>query len=498
MRKIGSFLRNLPLQTKLILVYLSTTGLILGVNVYLYININNMLSRLDLIYESNIVLSSLSDSLEDLQDNMIGYLNTKTTDAIEGYYIASQNYSDELEKLTDIVSSSDSLRMERNIKKMSERYLYYTDLAVEAKRGRNVEKYKYYSEEAEELYHYINVYITNLNTEQFKSNTLDYTVLSASLRYMEIFNTGVFVAVAFANVLLVLLVIRNITTPLKNLSTIANEVATGNLNVELVDVYSKDEVGVVSNAFNQMIVSVRNYIEQLTTSMENERTLKEKELKMETHLKDAQLKYLQAQINPHFLFNTLNAGAQLAMMEDADKTYEYIQTMAKFFRYNIKKDHDSVPIKEELDLIDNYIYILNVRFSGEIHYKKEVDENLLGIMMPSMILQPIVENAVNYGIRNIDWEGRIFLHVYEENSMAYISITDNGIGVSPEQVERIMNFDLQKDDISDDSNGIGLGNVINRLRLFYGTDDVFEIESPGENQGTCVTIKIPLKEDPNV
>ena len=119
---------------------------------------------------------------------------------------------------------------------------------------------------------------------------------------------------------------------------------------------------------------------------------------METHLKDAQLKYLQAQINPHFLFNSLNAGAQLAMMESADRTYDYIQNMAAFFRYNIKKDHDEVTLEEEIRLVDNYIYILNVRFSGEIHFEKKVDESLLGVHIPSMLLQPIVENSVLHGI----------------------------------------------------------------------------------------------------
>lgn len=98
--------------------------------------------------------------------------------------------------------------------------------------------------------------------------------------------------------------------------------------------------------------------------------MKEKELLMETHLKDAQLKYLQAQINPHFLFNSLNAGAQLAMMESADRTYDYIQNMAAFFRYNIKKDHDEVTLEEEIRLVDNYIYILNVRFSGRSILRK--------------------------------------------------------------------------------------------------------------------------------
>ena len=216
---------------------------------------------------------------------------------------------------------------------------------------------------------------------------------------------------------------------------------------------------------------------------------------METHLKDAQLKYLQAQINPHFLFNTLNAGAQLAMMEDADRTYEYIQNVADFFRYNIKKNHDSVSLREELEMVDTYIYILNVRFSGEIHYEKNVDEDLEHISVPVMILQPVVENSVNYGIRDIRWEGKINLSVYRQDDFVYISIEDNGIGIEQDKIDKIMASELKESDVKGDSNGIGLDNVIGRLKLYYDRDDVFEISSPGHNKGTKVIIRIPLEEE---
>lgn len=493
--KIKEKISNLPLQTKLVAVYCLTTLLILGVNLFMYSNINGMLRRLDQIYVSNLDLNELADSLERVQSSMNNYLNTKTSDAMEEYYKAYQTYRDHVEDLSDGVTGSESQRMERNIKEMSEKYLALTEQAIEAKRGRNVEKYRTYSEDAEAIYRYIGTYISSLNNEQFKSNSANYSLLSRSLRYVEVVNTVVLIVVAGSNILLVIMVIRNITKPLKSLSTVANQVAGGNLDVELLEVSSQDEVGIVSYAFNQMIISIRNYIDRLKNSMNNERALKEKELKMETHLKDAQLKYLQAQINPHFLFNTLNAGAQLAMMEGADRTYEYIQNVADFFRYNIKKDHDNVTLREELELVDNYIYILNVRFSGEFHYEKDVDKTLENLTVPSMILQPIVENSVNYGVRDIAWEGKISLSVYRKNGFAYIRIEDNGIGMEQEKIEKIMSFRLKSSDVQGDSNGIGLDNVISRLKLFYDREDVLEISSPGKNRGTCVLIRIPLKEE---
>ena len=252
---------------------------------------------------------------------------------------------------------------------------------------------------------------------------------------------------------------------------------------------TQDEIGVVTNAFNEMVLGIRRYIVQLKDSMEQESAMKEKALKTEAHLKDAQLKYLQAQISPHFLFNTLNAGAQLAMMEDADRTYTYIQNVADFFRYTMK-DRDDTTLADELTQVQHYIYILNVRFSGEIQFESHVDEECLNVMMPSMVLQPIVENSVNYGIRNIDWQGRINLTVTREDGYICVSIRDNGIGMSQDKIDRIMEGRLERQDLSKNSNGVGLDNVIQRLRLFYDREDVLEITSVGPDMGTEVAVKL--------
>ena len=149
-------------------------------------------------------------------------------------------------------------------------------------------------------------------------------------------------------------------------------------------------------------------------------------------------------------------------------------------------------IADEIELIDNYIYILNVRFSGDIHFEKHIDEELTSIEIPSMTLQPIVENAVNYGIRNIDWEGLITLSLYSEEDRACISVKDNGAGMPQDKIDRILSDEFTSSEPSGDSNGIGLSNVISRLDLHYNVDNIFNIYSEGENKGTEVIIKIPM------
>ncbi len=495
MNRIKNRIQNITIQAKLITVFITTSLIILTVNMFMYFNVNTMVNQLEQVYFGNIRLNELVDTLEGLHVSLTDYLNTKTSDSINDYYRYEQDYTNIVNNTNYGITNNSMRIMERNIKTMSQEYLKITNQAIEAKRGRNVEKYKVRYESASKLYSYINVYIYSLNNEQFKNNSLNYSVLAESLQYIETINIIIMIVVALCSVILVIIVTRTITNPLKALASTANQVANGNFNIDLVKVYTKDEVGVVSTAFNKMVVSIQVYIEKLKDGMNKERKMEEKQLLMQNHLKDAQLKYLQAQINPHFLFNTLNAGAQLAMMEEADKTYEYVQHVADFFRYNVRKNNDIVTLGEELELIDNYIYILNVRFSGKIHYKKNIEKEYLKIHVPSMILQPIVENSINYGIRNIDWQGLIELSVYRKENNVYISIKDNGVGMSQELIDKVINSKLKTDDLSVDSNGVGLDNVIGRLKLLYDKKDVISINSEGENKGTEVLIAIPYNSE---
>ena len=315
--------------------------------------------------------------------------------------------------------------------------------------------------------------------------------MMTALQTLEELNILTLVIIGIANLLFVVLIASTIADPLVKLAASANAVSKGDFDAPLLVVKSNDEVGVVTMAFNKMVVSIRDYISKLTESMEATRKLRENELIMENHIKDAELRYLQAQINPHFLFNTLNAGVQLAMMEGADRTSNYIQRVADFFRYNIKKTKEAVSLKEEIELVDIYIYIINVRFAGEIQFTKEIDKSLLDIKIPSMILQPIVENSINYGLRNIDWDKKIKLSVYELGDYVCVSVKDNGIGMVPEIIEQVLAGSYKSNPEKANSNGVGLNNCIERLNIFYEREDVLDIISEGENLGTETILYLP-------
>jgi sensor histidine kinase YesM len=483
-RKSGSA----SLQWKISSIYIITNLLVMLVNVVLLVGINNMYNRLDMVYQDNLHLNELSDTLSQVQDNMTAYLSSRNTDSLEEYYRSEQNFREMLSDLNSEITGLSFDRMERSIRNMSENYLTEVEQTIEAKRGRNVEKYRVHYEKSTKLYDYINTYISSLNMEQFKSNSQRYSAFLRRFRLFETISVISMVLVMASNVCIIISFVGTSIRPLKKLARSADEVAKGNFDIELLPLEAEDEVGIVTNAFNQMVVSIREYIARLRESMAAERALKERELLMETHLKDARLKYLQAQINPHFLFNTLNAGAQLAMMENADRTYDYLQEVAQFYRYNMKKSEETVTIAEEIELVDSYMYILNVRFAGDIHYEKKVETSLLHVEMPGMILQPIVENCVNHGIREMGSEGRIFLKVYQAQNAVCISVKDNGIGMSSEIIDKVLHGTYREEEITGGSNGIGLDNVISRLRLFTNNENVMEIFSEGEGRGTEVVL----------
>ena len=167
--------------------------------------------------------------------------------------------------------------------------------------------------------------------------------------------------------------------------------------------------------------------------------------------------------------------------------------MAEFFRYNLTKINQDATLEDEIQLVDHYIYILNVRFAGDIHFKKEIEAGLEKVLVPSMILQPLVENAVQYGIRGIEWEGWITLRVCRKTDGIFIEIQDNGRGMSRELVERVMRGENVKNKKNSKSNGIGIYNVRERLQMYYGSEDVLQIQSDGEGKGTCFILKIPLE-----
>ncbi len=509
------------IQSKLGLLMFAMLSAVLAVNVFIHIQSRTMMHRIDRIFVSNVSIVELTDALDKVQENVYEYLNTRSSASLENFYRYEQEYKSLCEELNDTAIDSDALMLEKNIRSMSETYLARAEESVQAKRGRNVEEYQSSYQSVKNLYDYINAFFYELNTLRFVRNSANYQVLLRAMSTLEVMSLVLMLAVFIISASLAFMVIRKTIGPLKTLATAADRVAGGDMEVEVPESMSQDEVGVVNNAFREMLDSIRQYILRQRTAMENEARMKETELSMQAHLKEAQLKYLQAQINPHFLFNSLNAGSQLATMEGAERTEEFLARMADFFRYNVRKTEGNATLQEEVETVDNYIYILNVRFAGDINFNKEIspDIDMTAVRMPSMILQPLVENAVQQGIHDDHENGEITLSVEpveaEDNETGRdcirITVSDNGVGMTREQLRAVTgrsglmglpgsgspaseNGAESREDAGGNSTGIALANVVSRLELYYNESNLFSIWSDGIGCGTEVTVLLPVEE----
>ena len=377
--------RQLSLQAKMSSIFVLANLVVFAVTVILLLGINSMSSEIDKVYQGNQRLNEVSDALMAVQDSMTDYLNSKTSDSLEEFYRNEQTYSQLVQDMSDEVTGATFQRMERSIRHMSEEYLDLVSQTIEAKRGRNVEKYRVRYENATQMYEYINTYIYSLNNEQFRSNSENYSRLSAAFRNFEMVSVIALSIVIVVSVSIVVKLTGEIISPLKDLAVTADEVAGGNFDTELLQVQSEDEIGVVTGAFNQMLISIRQYLESLRESMEIRRSLMEKELLMEAHLKDAQLKYLQAQINPHFIYNTLD-NIRYLIPTDPQRAQQLIGRFIGILRYSINNTKHNVTVKDDLKYLQDYLVIQSTRFGANFSYEIDIDDACMEFIIPKLLL----------------------------------------------------------------------------------------------------------------
>ena len=216
-------------------------------------------------------------------------------------------------------------------------------------------------------------------------------------------------------------------------------------------------------------------------------------IEIKSLLDRSELKMLQMQMNPHFLFNTLNSNHVLAQLGDFEQTSSMIERLSGILRYSMRSQKRFVSLREECAIIADYVAIQRVRFEDRIDYVQEVPGSLLSAQIPCMILQPLVENAILHGFEDLNAGGRITLRAQKEDGGLRIRVLDNGRGMPEELVERIMR---PASDAPDGGGyGIGLDNVLRRMALLYGDGNVRIESAPGE--GTSVELFFPnAGEDP--
>jgi two-component system sensor histidine kinase YesM len=272
----------------------------------------------------------------------------------------------------------------------------------------------------------------------------------------------------------------SIYLPIKKLHDVTTTITHNDLEA-LVTRENVDEITELGISFNIMIGKIRDLLDAKVKEQEN--------------LKKAELKALQAQINPHFLYNTLDTIVWMAEANKTDKVIEIVRALSSFFRIALSKGQDWIPIRQEIEHVRSYLKIQKMRYRDILDYKIEVDEDILDSTILKLTLQPLVENALYHGIKNKRTGGTITVRArHGDDNQVFIEVQDDGVGFTPSklaQTQAAMEYDAGQ--ISLQESGFGLENVNQRIRLYYGKQYGLSVWSQYQ-EGTRVTVAIPLQD----
>lgn len=286
----------------------------------------------------------------------------------------------------------------------------------------------------------------------------------------------------------------SITQPIHTLALTMLKFGKGDLSASIEPRKTNDEISVLITSFNRMSQQIQRLVLGIRKKAEVEKQLKNQELaNQEAHrlLKESELALLQSQINPHFLFNTLNTISAVAQIEEAPETDKLIVNLSTMLRYNLKNQSDTVPLAKEVEVVKSYMHIQMTRYGHKLTYTEKIDPSTLGALVPIMLLQPLVENAIKHGIEPLGRKGQVVLTIEKTlDDKLRIIIEDDGKGIDDKILEN-----LYSQRTAEEEKPLGIYNVARRLQLYYGNQPL-SIKK-GAVRGTVCMIQIPnsKKED---
>jgi two-component system sensor histidine kinase YesM len=289
-------------------------------------------------------------------------------------------------------------------------------------------------------------------------------------------------AVAFS-ILTAFSLSKSIYTPIKKLHDVTKTITKNDLQALMTN-ENVDEITELGMSFNIMIGKIRDLLDSKIKEQEN--------------LKKAELRALQAQINPHFLYNTLDTIIWMAESKKTDQVIDIVSALSSFFRISLSKGKDWITIAEEIERTRSYLTIQRMRYRDIMDFKIEMDENVADYTILKLILQPLVENALYHGIKNKRQGGTICVRAKQKNvNEILIEVEDDGIGFTSEKLAQLQaELDNDSGEIRLET-GFGIGNVNQRTKLYYGKQYGLSVRSE-YNTGTCVTLVIPAKKDEGI
>lgn len=286
--------------------------------------------------------------------------------------------------------------------------------------------------------------------------------------------TIVLSVILVAGILMFTLVVKAITKPMKQLELAMRKVEKSDyFRMEEVNISAFKEINALMQRFNKMMHKISELMGRVVAEQNAQRK--------------SELKALQNQINPHFLYNTLESIIWVIENGKNKEASEMVVALARLFRTGLSNNNETVPLRNEIEHVRNYLLIQNLRYSDSFDYEFDVAEEALGAMTMKLILQPIVENSIYHGLKNNIDRGKIKISAKIEGEYLYLTVADNGYGMRKEAIDCL--YSSFKD--GSDSSGVGLKNVYQRVMIYYSGNADMIIESELDT-GTTITIKEPL------
>ena len=329
---------------------------------------------------------------------------------------------------------------------------------------------------------YLAEYALRLTQATLEQENTTYSSHATRLQRLPWLYFGLLAAAVALMLLLIRVLNRAVVQPLLRLAQASRSIAGGDYTGADLPVHSGDEVGQLTGTFNRMKHAMAEHLSTLNALHREE----VRNLALEKALEHTRLEVLKSQVNPHFLFNTLNMISCMARLEDASTTDQMIVHLGSLFRHNLRTKQQEVTLEEELDGLEDYIYLQQMRFDGRITVEKKIEADPAAVRLPSFTLQPIVENAFSHGLKSCEEGGRILLRGWMQGRTLILTVADNGRGMTPAELDALQEKIAQSERTG---RSIGLGNISRRITMLYpeGRMQVFS----REGHGTVIRFEIP-------
>lgn len=489
MRKIKSFWKKITIKNKIMLFTGSVFLTILIAIVFDAVLIRLFVIDVNDIMEDNSKGGEIVAVLDREKDCFNDFINNNS---IENRTALTVSFTQTEKAINAIPLDYNRLGENRyaqlfSLKTCYDSYRSYRDEIIDG----NLERHDYVSK----LYAVYNMqdYLRN-----YAQRFVDLTLKDGNAKYRELIPTvfavplvAITMSILLFSVVLEISRMMNkaITEPVLKLANASRRIAANDFFIDDVKADNEDELGELVIAFNKMKYATGEYIEALEERREALDKLHAQEvetLEAEKQLDAMNLELLKNQINPHFLFNTLNVIGGMANLEGAGTTEQMIKALSSLFRYNLKNQAKEVLLSQELKVSEDYMYLQKMRFGDRVKYIVNCDVDADNVMVPTFTLQPIIENSIIHGISPKVEGGTVSVDVSKKDDQLFIAIKDTGKGMDAETLSKLHESLEGKEN---NTLGIGVGNIYRRIKAMYDGADM-TIDSR-EGEGTTITIKIP-------